>query len=229
MYFCLRVDLDYVPWDSPDAKEFGHGEPAAFLRMLELAKSEGLKFHFFASNRNLLALPSIADAVLNEGHHLDWLCKHADQAQVRFAKALALFEPLGSSIAGFAYRSAWPADQPFPEAAQLSFLSALTGSVPPANLHLFPVDTKNARDSIRGGSTIKSWFDSVKIQVRENASRRRGVTVVVRPQVFAKHDPHLYYLKELLTLAEAVGLEIRTLRQQLAYEAKEAVHPKSDA
>ena len=31
MYFCLRIDLDYVPWDTPDATEFGHGEPAVFL------------------------------------------------------------------------------------------------------------------------------------------------------------------------------------------------------
>ena len=35
MFLTLRIDLDYVPWDSPDAHEFGHGEPAAFLNMKE--------------------------------------------------------------------------------------------------------------------------------------------------------------------------------------------------
>ena len=28
MFLTLRIDLDYVPWDTPDAAEFGHGEPA---------------------------------------------------------------------------------------------------------------------------------------------------------------------------------------------------------
>ena len=50
MFLCLRVDLDYVPWDSPDATEFGHGEPAVLLKLLELGRFTGYKFHFFASN-----------------------------------------------------------------------------------------------------------------------------------------------------------------------------------
>ncbi len=78
MYFCLRIDLDYVPWDTPDAKDFGHGEPAMLLRILEMARHTGLKFHFFASNRVLRAFPANADAVLNDGHDLDWFCKHPE-------------------------------------------------------------------------------------------------------------------------------------------------------
>jgi hypothetical protein len=213
MYFCLRVDLDYVPWDTPDAKDFGHGEPAAFLRMLELAKSNGLKFHFFASNRNIQALPAVADAVLSEGHDLDWLCKHADQADERFPKAQELFESLGATMRGFAYRGAWPENATFKGAETLKFVSALPGGVPPG-LKLFPVETRSARDSLRAGNTIKSWSDTVKLQVRDGASRRRGVTVVVRPQVFGRHDPRLHYLKEVLDLARAVGLEIKTLRDE---------------
>jgi hypothetical protein len=212
MFFCLRVDLDYVPWDTPDAKDFGHGEPAAFLRMLDLARSQGLKFHFFASNRNLLALPAIADAVLSEGHDLDWLCKHADQADERFPKALDLFESLGAKMMGFSYRSPWPENATFEGAETLRFLSAPVGGCPPG-LRLFPVETRSARDSVRSGGTIKSWTDTVKLQVREAASRRRGVTVVVRPQVFGRHDPRLHFLREVLDMARAVGLEVKTLRE----------------
>lgn len=217
MYFCLRVDLDYVPWDTPDAKDFGHGEPAVFLRMLELAKANGLKFHFFASNRNLQALPAIADTVLNEGHDLDWLCKHADQAEVRFAKALTLLESLGTKPLGLAYRGSWPENCAFAGVETLTFISAGPGLAPPG-LKLFPVETKNTRDTIRSGSTIKSWADNAKIQVREAASRRRGVTLVVRPQVMGRYDPKLGYLREIVNLSEAVGMEVKTLRDVSANE-----------
>ena len=58
--------MDYVPWDTPDATEFGHGEPAMVLRLLDMARQRGFKYHFFASNRTLRAFPSSAEAVLND-------------------------------------------------------------------------------------------------------------------------------------------------------------------
>ena len=91
MFLCLRVNLDYVPWDAALAEEFGHGEPAVVIRLLELARKRGLKLHFFASGRSLRAFPSIGDSVLNDGHDLDWL--GADTAG--FAEALPLFRKLG--------------------------------------------------------------------------------------------------------------------------------------
>src|SRR5580704_15703809 len=124
MYFCLRIDLDYVPWDTPDAKEFGHGEPAMLLRILELARHTGLKFHFFASNRVLRAFPANADAVLNDGHDLDWFCKHPEAPGARFQDAKAEFTSLGHEPAGFALRAAWPVTvKTFAGIEQMKFVS----------------------------------------------------------------------------------------------------------
>src|ERR1044071_3019622 len=111
MFFCLRVDLDYVPWDTPDATEFGHGEAAAFLRLLDLARSSGYRFHFFASERVLRAFPSEAEAVLNEGHDLDWFCKHPESPE-RKDEAIKLLAEIGHKPVGLAIKGSWPADGP---------------------------------------------------------------------------------------------------------------------
>ena len=65
----------------------------------------------------------------------------------------------------------------------------------------------------------RSWADSTKTQLREAASRNRGLTLVVRPQVLARLDPKLSHLRELLELAAAVGMNVRTLREVLAAES----------
>jgi hypothetical protein len=127
---------------------------------------------------------------------------------------VGLFESLGSNPLGFAYKTAWPEGATFEGAESLKFISSPPGGSPPGLKH-FTVETKSGRDSIRAGSTIKSWMDSAKLQIREAASRRRGVTLVVRPQVFGRYDPKLNYLREIIELAEPVGLEIRTLRDVL--------------
>src|SRR5688572_10068872 len=144
-YFCLRIDLDYVPWDTPDAREFGHGEPAILLRLLDLAAAEGVRCHFFMSDRALSAFPTEAEAILNSGHSLDWLCKHPLSFQERYTKALARWEPLGDRPVGFGLRGAWPDTaagiQPPPE---LKFISAGPGRVPQGLRH-FVVETKPDR------------------------------------------------------------------------------------
>ncbi|HWD39584.1 MAG TPA: hypothetical protein VG944_12095 [Fimbriimonas sp.] len=215
MFFCLRVDLDYVPWDTPDAKEFGHGEPAVLLRMLELARSTGYKFHFFISNRTMQALPSEAEAILNEGHDLDWLCKHPEEAAARFEKAAKLFGKIGHQPIGFAYKGSWPHSESFGWTDGLSFFSAMPGPAP-EGLRFFPVETKSAREAIRAGTSVKSWADTAKSQIREAASRHRGVTLVIRPQVMGRYDAKLGFLHEILDLAQAVGATPKSLRDVLA-------------
>jgi hypothetical protein len=211
---CVRVDLDYVPWDTPDAKEFGHSEPAVLLRMLDLAKTNGYKFHFFASERSIQALPAEADAVLNDGHDLDWLCKRPDEADKRFARALDLFKQVNHIPIGLACKGAWPEETAFDGAAQLQFLSAQPGPIP-GNLRLFPVETRSAREAFRNGSSVKSWADHAKLAIRDSVSRGRSVTLVVRPQVLGRFDPKLIFLDEILVLAQAVGAQVRTLRELL--------------
>lgn len=215
MYLCLRIDLDYVPWDSPDAAEFGHGEPASLVRLLELGRQSGYKFHFFASERALRAFPSNAEAILNDGHDLDWLCKRPDQGQARFEEAQALLASQGHVPIGLAVRTAWPEGTNFAALESMRFVSAGPGNVP-SHLRHFPVDTKSFRDAVRAGTSVRSWTDGIKAQVREAASRHTALTVVVRPQALAKLDARLVHFREVLDLARAVDLPVRTLRDLLS-------------
>lgn len=215
MFLCLRIDLDYVPWDTPDAKEFGHGEPAMLLRILELARHTGLKFHFFASNRVLRAFPATVEAVLNEGHDLDWFCKHPDSADARFADAARLFEVIGHEPRGFAIRAPWPSTvESFRGIESMRFVSGPPGPIP-GGLRLFPVQGKPIREIARTAAGGRAWVELSRSQVRDAASRNADLTLPVRPQVLARLDPKLGYLRELLDLSTAVGLPVHTLRDAL--------------
>jgi hypothetical protein len=68
---------------------------------------------------------------------------------------------------------------------------------------------------VQGGQTTKAWSDATKSYLREVASRNKGVTVVVRPQVLAKYDPRLTAIREILDLAQVAGLRMVTLRDLL--------------
>lgn len=214
VYLCIRVDLDYVPWDSPDAGQYGHGEPAMLLRMLDLARYSGVKYHFFVSNRVLRAFPASVEAVLNDGHDLDWFCKHPEHPYDRLAEAQELLRGLGHTLAGCCIRGMWSGEYPTDWLSVMKFVSSVPGATIPKVKH-FPVETRADRDAIGGGSTLKSWADTLKGQVRDAASRRRGMTLVVRPQVLASWDPRLSAFREIVELAQAVGLPNRTYRELL--------------
>ncbi len=206
------MDLDYVPWDTPDATEFGHGEPAVLLRILDLGRQTGFKFHFFVSNRVLRAFPANAEAVLNDGHDLDWLCKQPAEEGARFDEALKLFASIGHTPVGFAMKGSWPEGQPpFPGTESLKFISSGPGSVPPGLVH-FLVETRPAREAVRGGLSARTWTDASKTQLRDAASRNAGTILDVRPQVLAKFDPRLSHVREVLEMAVAVGAPVVTLR-----------------
>lgn len=224
MYFCLRVDLDYVPWDTPDAGEFGHGEPAVLLRLLEVAKTSGYRFHFFASNRFLRAFPAGGDAILGDGHDLDWLCKHPEEAGERYRASRDLFDEIKHVSVGLATREAWPTDfVSFAGLEENRFLSSPAGFVPPGIVH-FPVEARAAREAMRAGMNVRAWTDASKRQLRESGSRRKGTTLVVRPQVLARYDPKLNHIREILDIASAVGLPVKTLRELWS----EAVQPHQE-
>ncbi len=212
MPLTLRIDLDYVPWDTPDAAEFGHGEPAMFLKILDLARATGARYQFFISNRVLRAFPATAEAVLNEGHDLDWFSKHPADQDGRFEEALELFAAVGHQAIGMCIRGAWPDLATFPSG--LKYLSA-SGTKSPPLVQYFPVDTKADRDAMRGGVSARAWTDGIKTQVRDAASRNRALSVCVRPQVLSKFDPKLSHLREILDLAKAVELPLQTYRQAL--------------
>lgn len=213
MFFCLRIDLDYVPWDGPDASDFGHGEPAVTLRLLDLARDTGCKFHFFASSRTLRAFPAAIGAVLDEGHDLDWLCKHPESPHARYLDAKGAVEPFGHTFMGLAVREEWPQGASAPDAG-LRFISATSGETP-ANIRLFQTSLTGDRQAIRGGLSIRRWVDELKAAIRQNASRNVGSTVCVRPQVLARYDSSLVSVREITDFADAVGLPVVSLRQAL--------------
>lgn len=215
MQLCLRLDLDYVPWDTPDAEVFGHGEPAVILRLLDLARQTGYKYHFFSSNRVLRAFPAVTDAVLDDGHHLDWLCKHPKSFEERYDEASKLFSQAGTDVAGLALRGAWPEstkDGKLPP--ELKFISCEKGWVPQGLVH-FLVETRYERDALKIGQTRRVWTESVKAHIREQAMVNKTATIVFRPQVMSKIDPKLQYFRELADFGLAIGFKIRTLREQL--------------
>ena len=200
---CLRVDLDYVPWDSPDARDFGHGEPAMLLRLLESARRSGLRLHFFASERVLRAFPTQADAVLDEGHDLDYLAKHpAEGARTR--EAMRLFAAVGHAVEGWAVRSKWPEGLAAPPGVR--FFSGPADASPPGTL--YPTVGRTLHDAVRAGSGLRSWLDATLPELE-----RDGGTVVLSPQVLARVDPRLAGLEEIVRAMAEAGVVPRTLRE----------------
>jgi hypothetical protein len=221
MYLTVRVDLDYVPWDMPDAKEFGHGEPAMTILLLEMARAKGLKLHFFASNRVLRAFPTAAESVLNEGHHLDWLCKHPEDFALRYTEAKKCFSVLGLHPIGVALRGHYPVlDSAISYPSELKFLSC-AGENPEIGLKHYSVETRPERDALRAGQTVRAWSETVRASLREHASGA-GATVVVRPQVLSQVDPRLQHVGDLVDFGLSLGMKLRTLRERYRSDVEEA-------
>lgn len=205
-FLCVRVDLDYVPWDTPDAHQFGHGEPAMLLRLLELGRRTGARWHFFASERTLRAFSALADAILNDGHDLDYLAKHPESFE-RFEEASRLLARVGHEVRGWALRAPWPADVGPPPG--IEFYSGPADAAPPGRL--LPTLGKSLHETVRGGGSLRAWLDAAANAF--GAVGDDGATVVVSPQVLARVDPRLTGLEELLKKAREGGLPMRTLRE----------------
>ena len=177
-----RFDLDYVPWDTADGREFGHGEPAMVLRLLQLARERGLRFQFFASTRVLRAFPSLAESVLNEGHALDWLCKHPN----RHAQASELFGQIGHRFRGVALVR--PAlIQTLPCDFVVSHWPVETAGT----LISQPLD--ELRDALHAGITYRQWIDEARAEMLEHDF----TVIAARPQVLARVDSKLAAFEEL--------------------------------
>lgn len=92
MKLVLRLDLSYVPWNAQV-----HHEPAAFIRLLDVGRRHGLKYHFFVSTANVLAFPTMADQALNDGHDVDWL-RFSERDELD--RAEDAFQRLGHRVMG---------------------------------------------------------------------------------------------------------------------------------
>jgi len=191
---CIRLDLDYVPWDSYNANLYGHGEPAMILKLLALARELGLKYHFFASVRTMRAFPTLANAILGEAHDLDWLCEKAGDEK-EFAEANQLFALAGHKILGVAYLGVFLND-----VGDLRFLSADVGSVTGDAL-FFPVSGR--------------FDDATHAIVADSGGLR---TFAASPQVLAKVDPSLSRFEKF---AREHAQSVTTLREEITRERKQ--------
>ncbi|MCE9558140.1 MAG: hypothetical protein K8R88_04245 [Armatimonadetes bacterium] len=194
----LTIRLDYVPWDAESAAEFGHAEPAMILRLMDVARVNGTKYHFFASTRALQAFPAMADLVLNEGHHLDWLCTEPATLDAEFMIAKGLLGVVGVT----------------PEVVGLTFLDEtlqLEGV-----RFAGPGEMKSDRDAIRSGLTFRLWSEQVKSHLRAAKDLKKSQTIVLHPQVIGKFDPQGAVLSDLLKHGLGLGFKIRTLREDVA-------------
>ena len=204
MFFCIRWDLDYVPWDTPDAIEFGHGEPAMLIRILDFARERGLRFQFCASNRVLRAFPALGDAILDQGHDLDWYCKHPEEPEMRWPTAQELFSRLGKPPEGVAFKT------PPPTLSSLdsSFRWTCGGTV--SGVFEIPVKMFSVHTQLASGVGYKKGLDEVSNQLLEPSE---PCCLAIRPQDLRKVDPRLGGLDQLFKLCEAHAIPILTLRQ----------------
>ncbi len=210
MFFSIRWDLDYVPWDSPDALEFGHGEPAMLLKILELARQRGDRFQFVASNRVLRAFPAIGDAILDEGHDLDWLCKHPEDLDSRWKVARDLFLGLGKMPEGMAFKSR-PEVVP---AIDNTFRWTSGGAA--VNCVELPLEVPTARDCVRSGKSFKAWAQTVLDGLQQDPEHKDVLSIALHPQMLARHDSQLATIRNLLDTADQHFWRCGTLRQAYA-------------
>lgn len=114
---CFRLDLDSTPWDASS----GYGvEQARLVALFDFARRTGVKFHVFASSRALRASPGLVDAVLGDGHDLDWLCIKPVDLESQLIEATNQLYGTGHTWWGAGLVAPWPDAVPTP----LSFVSA---------------------------------------------------------------------------------------------------------
>ena len=202
MDFCLRIDLDYVPWDADE-----HDEPAMLVRLLDQARSSGWKHHFFASTRTVRAFSPLAESILNEGHDLDWICPRPEHVVADLREASTVFGVHGQALAGAGLISAWPAGLPGPEA--LRWYSSIDGTGPDDAL-IFPALWISPKEASRRGFGGEMWGEMVEERVTQTDA---SVAIRVQPSFLARIDPRLRMLDKLIAALLSQGRQMRTMRE----------------
>lgn len=204
-FACLRADLDYVPWDTVAAEEWGHGEPAMILRLLTFARERGIRFHFFASTRAARAFPATLESLLDEGHDLDWFCRLPKPTEADMTAATTVFRRHSHALRGVAAQG--------PTTGSLTGTEFVCGpsELTPEHARHFVLHAPTDLHAAQSGHSASLW----KEMVLESASRGPELTVAIRPQVLARFDPHLNHLSGLVQGIRALGLPLRTFRQAI--------------
>ncbi len=202
MTFCLRIDLDYVPWEAEE-----HGEPAMVVRLLDQAREKGWRHHFFVSTRTLRALPTLADSILNEGHDLDWICPRPDNIERDFNEAQQVFGEHGHVIEGAGLINAWPAGLPGP--APLRWYASIDGTGP-GEAVIHPTLWISPKDAAKSGLGGEMWGEMV---VERLAGVEGALAIRTLPSFLSRIDPRLRSLDKMISALLAAGGQMKTLRE----------------
>lgn len=211
-FACIRADLDYVPWDTVAAEEWGHGEPAMLLRLLSFGRERGLRVHFFSSTRSTRAFPAAIEAILDEGHDLDWLCRVATPTEVEIEASRALFKRHSHAIRGSGFSVSGPIS-----AAGFEFVSA-GAELENAGPRHFPQLAPTAINAAQSGQSARAWRESVIEHAQQCSDQANGFTLAIRPQVLSRFDPTLSHLDAILRAISELEMPLRTLRQVIDHE-----------
>lgn len=210
MYLCLRVDLEYVPWQSGTSNVLPHSEPAMFIRLLDIARKLGPRIHFFATVPVMRAFPALVTALLQEGHDIDWLCTDVNEANQGFARAQAHVSDSNYEIRGVGFKDQWPAEAEFPREAH--FLSSRAGPTPNWLRH-FPISIMIDGDRVKSSQTMSNLNEDMRALLRDHASRRVPATFAIQLPALGIVDRQLLSLQRLIEFSESIDMPIRTLRQ----------------
>jgi hypothetical protein len=203
MEFCLRIDLDYVPWDADE-----HGDPAMVVRLLDQARTMGWRHHFFGSTRTLRAFPPLAESILNDGHDLAWICPRPEQVVIDLREASTVFGLHGEAVQGAGLIGAWPAGLPGPE--ELKWYSSVDGTAPPDAL-VFPTLWISPKDAAKRGLGGEMWGEMVLEQI---AGIEDSIAVRVQPAFLARVDPRLKMVEKMMAGLAAQGRTLKTMRER---------------
>lgn len=176
------------------------------LRLLDFARTSGLKFHFFASARVLRAFPTAADAILGEGHDLDWLC--TDASLRGYEAGLEEFRLIGHKPVGVALES------PGPEWLGNFQFASCSSCVSPGGVLCFPTSSPSDVEAVRSAAGLRAWSESAKSRL-ERAQGEGGLTLVLHPALQARCDAKLQHVRDICAFAASVRAPVKTLRDAL--------------
>ena len=158
------------------------------MRLLNLARLDGIKYHVFVSTPVLKIFPAAIEAVLGDLHDLDWL-KTTPQDSFEEAQSLALrFQHRFEGTVTLAPEIPLDKNQAFnPQTTRLP----------------------NPEDFLDSSPT--DWLNAVETTLRED--HQTPLTLRLRPQVLNHVDPSLTKLRQIIQLAKQLGYPNRTLRE----------------
>ena len=188
----VRVDLEATPWPTEENRTLGHGEAAMLVRLLDLARHRGLKYHFFVTTEVMSLFPAAVESVLGDLHDLDWLGDGSVEGWGEAQKSARRFQHV---FEGYALRAGDSA------VAVAGFVCGAGGD--------FEVNLTEQEAFF--GDKPSAWVRQV-LKGLEGIENGHAVWRI-RPQVLGHTDSSLTKVAQVLGAAKEMGFSNRTLRE----------------